>query len=82
MAISKIYLSIICENARLTRCKFPICNRISEADNIESCKQEIAKVVKIQEDLGIDVLVHGEPEVSAALIWLKSSNNIYCYDGT
>jgi len=25
-------------------------------------KQEIADVIKLQEDLGIDVLVHGEPE--------------------
>lgn len=27
-------------------------------------KEEISKVVKLQEELGIDVLVHGEPEVS------------------
>jgi 5-methyltetrahydropteroyltriglutamate--homocysteine methyltransferase len=28
-------------------------------------KEEINKVVKIQEELDIDVLVHGEPEVSS-----------------
>jgi methionine synthase II (cobalamin-independent) len=28
-------------------------------------KEEISKVVKIQEELDIDVLVHGEPEVSS-----------------
>jgi hypothetical protein len=61
---------------------FLICNRISEADYIQSIQQEIAKVVKMQEDLDIDVLVHGEPEVGAALIWLKSSNIILCYDGS
>jgi hypothetical protein len=60
---------------------FLICNRISEADYIQSIQQEIEKVVKIQEDFDIDVLVHGEPEVDAALIWLKSSNIILCYDG-
>nr|CCC42221.1 vitamin-b12 independent methionine synthase [Pinus pinaster] len=37
-------------------------NKISEADYIQSIQQEIAKVVKLQEDLDIDVLVHGEPE--------------------
>lgn len=77
MAISKIYLPIVCQNTCLTSYNFLICNRISEADNIESIKQEIAKVVKMQEDLGIDVLVHGEPEVGAALIWLQSSNAIF-----
>ena len=60
---------------------FLICNRISEEDYIQSIQQEIAKVVKMQEDLDIDVLVHGEPEVDATLIWLKSSNIILCYDG-
>jgi 5-methyltetrahydropteroyltriglutamate--homocysteine methyltransferase len=37
-------------------------NKILEADYIQSIQQEIAKVVKMQEDLDIDVLVHGEPE--------------------
>lgn len=37
-------------------------NKISEEEYVNFIKDEIAKVVKIQEDLDIDVLVHGEPE--------------------
>eukprot|EP01018_Ginkgo_biloba_P014148 Gb_31572 [translate_table: standard] len=37
-------------------------NKISEEEYIKSIQEEIAKVVKLQEDLDIDVLVHGEPE--------------------
>ncbi|KAI3900676.1 hypothetical protein MKW92_025554 [Papaver armeniacum] len=36
--------------------------KISEADYVNAIKEEISKVVKIQEELDIDVLVHGEPE--------------------
>ena len=43
---------------------FLIKNRISEQNYVEAIKEEINKVVKIQEELDIDVLVHGEPEVS------------------
>ncbi|KAL0344893.1 UNVERIFIED_CONTAM: 5-methyltetrahydropteroyltriglutamate--homocysteine methyltransferase [Sesamum radiatum] len=35
---------------------------ISEEEYIKSIKEEISKVVKLQEELDIDVLVHGEPE--------------------
>jgi 5-methyltetrahydropteroyltriglutamate--homocysteine methyltransferase len=35
---------------------------IDEAEYNKRMKQEIADVIKLQEDLGIDVLVHGEPE--------------------
>ncbi|HEV7583111.1 MAG TPA: 5-methyltetrahydropteroyltriglutamate--homocysteine S-methyltransferase [Mycobacterium sp.] len=35
---------------------------IDEAEYNHRMKQEIADVIKLQEDLGIDVLVHGEPE--------------------
>lgn len=42
--------------------------RISEENYINAIKQEIHKVVKLQEDLDIDVLVHGEPEVSKLII--------------
>ena len=38
--------------------------RISEQDYVSAIKEEISKVVKLQEELDIDVLVHGEPEVS------------------
>jgi len=38
-------------------------NRISEEDYIRFIKEEINHVVKLQEELDIDVLVHGEPEV-------------------
>lgn len=37
--------------------------RISEEEYVKSIKEEINKVVKLQEELDIDVLVHGEPEV-------------------
>nr|AAK64167.1 putative methionine synthase [Arabidopsis thaliana] len=36
--------------------------KISEEDYVKAIKEEIKKVVDIQEDLDIDVLVHGEPE--------------------
>ena len=39
--------------------------RISEEAYVSAIKEEISKVVKIQEELDIDVLVHGEPEVSS-----------------
>lgn len=42
--------------------------RISEAEYVKAIKEEINKVVKLQEELDIDVLVHGEPEVSSNLI--------------
>lgn len=36
--------------------------KISEDDYVTAIKEEISKVVKLQEELDIDVLVHGEPE--------------------
>ena len=37
--------------------------RVSEDDYVKAIKEEIRKVVKLQEEFDIDVLVHGEPEV-------------------
>ncbi|THU74109.1 hypothetical protein C4D60_Mb04t29880 [Musa balbisiana] len=37
-------------------------NKISEEEYVKAIKEEISKVVKLQEELDIDVLVHGEPE--------------------
>jgi 5-methyltetrahydropteroyltriglutamate--homocysteine methyltransferase len=37
--------------------------KISEEEYVKAIKEEISKVVKLQEELDIDVLVHGEPEV-------------------
>ncbi|XP_008789650.2 5-methyltetrahydropteroyltriglutamate--homocysteine methyltransferase 1-like [Phoenix dactylifera] len=37
-------------------------NKISEEEYVNAIKEEINKVVKLQEELDIDVLVHGEPE--------------------
>ncbi|KAI9082287.1 hypothetical protein K1719_035710 [Acacia pycnantha] len=37
-------------------------NKISEEEYVKFIKEEINKVVKLQEELDIDVLVHGEPE--------------------
>ncbi|CAA2997126.1 5-methyltetrahydropteroyltriglutamate--homocysteine methyltransferase-like [Olea europaea subsp. europaea] len=36
--------------------------KISEEEYVNAIKEEISKVIKIQEELDIDVLVHGEPE--------------------
>ncbi|GMH12203.1 hypothetical protein Nepgr_014044 [Nepenthes gracilis] len=36
--------------------------KISEDDYVKAIKEEISKVVQLQEELDIDVLVHGEPE--------------------
>ncbi|KAM7258183.1 hypothetical protein ACFE04_013924 [Oxalis oulophora] len=36
--------------------------KISEDDYVKAIKEEISNVVKLQEELDIDVLVHGEPE--------------------
>jgi 5-methyltetrahydropteroyltriglutamate--homocysteine methyltransferase len=35
---------------------------IDEAEYVSRMKREIAAVIQLQEDLGLDVLVHGEPE--------------------
>ncbi|XP_021720619.1 5-methyltetrahydropteroyltriglutamate--homocysteine methyltransferase-like [Chenopodium quinoa] len=37
-------------------------NKISEEEYVKAIKEEIRKVVELQEELDIDVLVHGEPE--------------------
>ena len=39
-----------------------VAGEIDEAEYNRRMKQEIADVIKLQEDLGLDVLVHGEPE--------------------
>ncbi len=36
--------------------------RIDEATYAEHMRAEVARVIRLQEDLGLDVLVHGEPE--------------------
>ena len=46
-----------------------LCHRISEEEYVQAIREEISKVVKLQEELDIDVLVHGEPEVSSVLNW-------------
>lgn len=37
-------------------------NKISEEEYVKAIEEEIRKVVELQEELDIDVLVHGEPE--------------------
>jgi 5-methyltetrahydropteroyltriglutamate--homocysteine methyltransferase len=37
-------------------------NEIDEAEYVSRMKKEIADVIKLQEQLGLDVFVHGEPE--------------------
>jgi 5-methyltetrahydropteroyltriglutamate--homocysteine methyltransferase len=41
--------------------------KISEVDYVQTIKEEYEKVIKLQEELGIDVLVHGEAEVGIYL---------------
>ncbi|MFC0038370.1 5-methyltetrahydropteroyltriglutamate--homocysteine S-methyltransferase [Actinomadura rayongensis] len=36
--------------------------RLGDAEYARAMKDEIARVVRLQEDIGLDVLVHGEPE--------------------
>jgi 5-methyltetrahydropteroyltriglutamate--homocysteine methyltransferase len=36
--------------------------RLGDAEYVERMRAEIARVVRLQEDIGLDVLVHGEPE--------------------
>lgn len=38
-------------------------SRILKEEYVKSIKEEIYKAVKLQEELDIDVLAHGEPEV-------------------
>ena len=45
--------------------------RISDIVYVQAIKVEFEKVVKLQEELGIDVLVHGEAEVKN--LYLKYS---------
>ncbi|KAE8099629.1 hypothetical protein FH972_017594 [Carpinus fangiana] len=46
---------------RRVRCEYKA-KKISEDEYVKAIKGEINKVVKLQEELDIDVLVHGEPE--------------------
>ncbi|XP_039160162.1 5-methyltetrahydropteroyltriglutamate--homocysteine methyltransferase-like [Eucalyptus grandis] len=46
---------------RRVRCEYKA-KKISEEEYVKAIKEEINKVVKLQEELDIDVLVHGEPE--------------------
>ncbi|KAI6673574.1 hypothetical protein NL676_001480 [Syzygium grande] len=50
--------------------------RISEEEHVEAIKEEINKVVKLQEELDIDVMVHGEPEVRQSLTLTLGKNSI------
>lgn len=46
--------------------------RISEEEYVKAIKEEIKEVVTLQEELGIDVLVHGEPEVGQLLLFWEN----------
>ncbi|KAK6144147.1 hypothetical protein DH2020_020967 [Rehmannia glutinosa] len=64
-------------------------SKISEEEYVKAIKEEIKEVVTLQEELGIDVLVHGEPEVSRCHIIVRKEENpkqkqkiiSYCYIG-
>jgi methionine synthase II (cobalamin-independent) len=40
----------------------PCAGTLDEAGYVERMRAEVAHVIRLQEDLGLDVLVHGEPE--------------------
>jgi 5-methyltetrahydropteroyltriglutamate--homocysteine methyltransferase len=46
---------------RTTRAAFAA-GRISETEYVEAMRAEIRRVVELQESIGLDVIVHGEPE--------------------
>lgn len=53
--------------------------RISEEEYVKAIKGEISKVVKLQEELDIDVLVHGEPEVRIEALFSRHYFLNTCY---
>ena len=55
-----VFMARIC----LLMCFYDSSFRVSEDDYVKAIKEEIRKVVKLQEEFDIDVLVHGEPEVN------------------
>ncbi|RDY03676.1 5-methyltetrahydropteroyltriglutamate--homocysteine methyltransferase, partial [Mucuna pruriens] len=51
-------------------------NKISEEEYVNAIKEEIRKVVELQEQLDIDVLVHGEPEIFIHLFRLEEQHTL------
>ncbi|KAF4350701.1 hypothetical protein G4B88_000839 [Cannabis sativa] len=55
--------------------------KISEENYVSAIKEEINKVVKLQEELDIDVLVHGEPEILLNCCFVNQRNDMVEYFG-
>ncbi|MDR3346420.1 MAG: 5-methyltetrahydropteroyltriglutamate--homocysteine S-methyltransferase, partial [Campylobacteraceae bacterium] len=54
-------------------------NKISQADYEESIKTYINECVKLQEEIGLDVLVHGEPERNDMVEYFGEQLNGYAF---
>ncbi|XP_051134339.1 5-methyltetrahydropteroyltriglutamate--homocysteine methyltransferase-like isoform X2 [Andrographis paniculata] len=52
-------------------------NKISEEDYVKAIKEEINQVVKLQEELDLDVLVHGEPEIHTHMCYSNFNDIIH-----
>lgn len=65
VVLRKFYVLRICNDLNEWKLKCFKCHncRISEEEYVKAITEEINEVVKLQEELDIDVLVHGEPEV-------------------
>lgn len=55
--------SALVKRTRADVIRFSADVRITEEEYTSAIKAEIEKVIRLQEQLGLDVLVHGEPEV-------------------
>ncbi|WGK60408.1 5-methyltetrahydropteroyltriglutamate--homocysteine S-methyltransferase [Halopseudomonas sp. SMJS2] len=53
--------------------------QLSEADYIAAMQQEIAGVIRVQEELGLDVLVHGEAERNDMVEYFGEQLNGYAF---
>ena len=65
---------------RRTRLRFRK-GELSEAEYIKAMRSEIAEVVARQEELGLDVLVHGEPERNDMVEYFGQQLKGFCFTG-
>ncbi|CAK9882910.1 unnamed protein product [Sphagnum jensenii] len=56
-------------------------NKITEEEYVKSIQGEISSVVKLQEELDIDVLVHGEPERNDMVEYFGEQLEGFCFSG-
>ncbi|CAK9238246.1 unnamed protein product [Sphagnum troendelagicum] len=56
-------------------------NKITEEEYVKAIQGEISSVVKLQEELDIDVLVHGEPERNDMVEYFGEQLEGFCFSG-